>query len=44
MLVSNVDWSDYVGRIAVGGVLSGKVKAGDPVWRIGENGSSPVQK
>ena len=27
MLVSNVDWSDYVGRIAVGKVLSGKVKA-----------------
>ena len=44
MLVSNVDWSDYVGRIAVGKVLSGKVKAGDPVWRIGENGSSPRSK
>ena len=44
MLVSNVDWSDYVGRIAVGKVLSGKVKAGDPVGRIGENGSSPRAK
>jgi len=44
MLVSNVDWSDYVGRIAVGKVLSGSVKAGDPVWRIGENGTSPRAK
>ena len=38
MLVSNVDWSDYVGRIAVGKVLSGSVRIGDPVWRLsGEN-------
>ena len=44
MLVSNVDWSDYVGRIAVGKVLSGKVNAGDPVWRLGENGVSPRAK
>jgi GTP-binding protein len=44
MLVSNVDWSDYVGRIAVGKVLSGSVKAGNPVWRIGENGVSPRAK
>ncbi len=44
MLVSNVDWSDYVGRIAVGKVLSGKVKAGDSVWRIGGQGASPRAK
>ena len=44
MLVSNVDWSDYVGRIAVGKVLSGSVKAGNPVWRLGENGVSPRTK
>ena len=44
MLVSNVDWSDYVGRIAVGKVLSGSVKAGNPVWRLGENGVSPRAK
>ena len=38
MLVSNVDWSDYVGRIAIGKVLSGSVRIGDPVWRLsGEN-------
>jgi GTP-binding protein len=44
MLVSNVDWSDYVGRIAVGKVLSGSVKVGNPVWRLGENGVSPRAK
>jgi GTP-binding protein len=34
MLVSNVDWSDYVGRIGIGKVLSGRVKVGDPIWRL----------
>ena len=32
MLVSNIDWSDYVGRIAVGKILGGSVKVGDPVF------------
>jgi len=34
MLVSNIDWSDYVGRIAVGKVLGGVAKVGDPVFVI----------
>ena len=34
MLVSNVDWSDYVGRIAIGKVLSGGVRIGDSLWRL----------
>lgn len=34
MLVSNIDWSDYVGRIAIGKILSGKVTVGDTVWRL----------
>jgi len=40
MLVSNIDWSDYVGRIAVGKILGGSVKVGDPVFvlRHAENG------
>lgn len=29
MLVSNIDWNDYVGRVAVGKILSGEVKTGD---------------
>ena len=40
MLVSNVDWSDYVGRIAVGKVLSGRAKIGDPIWRL-RSGEEP---
>lgn len=34
MLVSNIDWSDYVGRIAVGKILGGNVSVGDPVFVI----------
>jgi GTP-binding protein len=34
MLVSNIDWSDYVGRIAIGKILGGKISVGDPVWVI----------
>ncbi len=34
MLVSNIDWSDYVGRIAIGKILGGKVTVGDSVFAI----------
>ncbi len=34
MLVSNIDWSDYVGRIAVGKILGGTATLGDTVWVI----------
>jgi GTP-binding protein len=34
MLVSNIDWSDYVGRIAIGKILGGTVTVGDPVFVI----------
>jgi len=34
MLVSNIDWSDYVGRIAVGKILGGKVEVGDNVFVV----------
>ncbi len=32
MLVSNIDWSDYVGRIAVGKILGGNANVGDTVF------------
>jgi len=32
MLVSNIDWNDYVGRIAVGKILGGSIKVGQPVY------------
>ena len=39
MLVSNIDWDDYVGRIAIGKVLSGSVKKGDNIFRFLKDGS-----
>ncbi|MFV1994844.1 MAG: GTP-binding protein, partial [Verrucomicrobiales bacterium] len=39
MLVSNIDWSDYVGRIAIGKISSGRVAAGDRIWRIMRDGT-----
>ncbi|HEY3762785.1 MAG TPA: translational GTPase TypA [Verrucomicrobiae bacterium] len=30
LLVANLDYSDYLGRIAFGKIMTGKVKAGDP--------------
>jgi len=34
MLVSNIDWSDYVGRIAIGKILGGQAAVGAPVFAI----------
>lgn len=34
MLVSNIDWSDYVGRIAVGKILGGEAKVGENVFVV----------
>jgi GTP-binding protein len=34
MLVSNIDWSDYVGRIAVGKILGGVAKVNDTVFCV----------
>ena len=36
-LVSNLDYSDYLGRIAYGRIVSGRVKVGDTVVRIGKD-------
>ena len=38
MLISNLDWSDYVGRISIGKVASGKVAVGDSVVCINRAG------
>lgn len=34
MLVSNIDWSDYVGRIAVGKILGGTASLGDTIFVV----------
>ena len=39
MLVSNIDWNDFVGRVSIGRILSGRVSAGDSLWQIGRDGS-----
>ncbi|MEM7697892.1 MAG: translational GTPase TypA [Verrucomicrobiota bacterium] len=41
MLVSNIDWSDYVGRIAIGKILSGSISLGDPAFRLTEEAEKP---
>ncbi|RMF37524.1 MAG: translational GTPase TypA [Planctomycetota bacterium] len=44
MLVTNLDWSDYVGRIAVGRIQAGTVRAGQPVDVIQEGDAvAPAQ-
>lgn len=39
MLVSNLDWNDYVGRIGVGKITGGDLKLGDARYRIQESGT-----
>ncbi|OYV47514.1 MAG: GTP-binding protein TypA, partial [Verrucomicrobia bacterium 21-51-4] len=38
MLVSNIDWNDYVGRVAIGKVLSGSIGGGDAIWVLRADG------
>ncbi len=38
MLISNINWNDFVGRIAVGRILSGSVKYGDTLYVIRKDG------
>jgi GTP-binding protein len=42
MLVANLDYSDYMGRIAFGKIVEGKTKVGDPA--ICRHGSGKVSK
>jgi len=44
MLVSNIEWDDYVGRVAVGKILGGAVKKGDPVWLLRKDGTKQQSK
>ncbi len=38
MLISNLDYSDYLGRIAYGRIMSGRVKLGDSIVHITKDG------
>ncbi|NBB79311.1 MAG: translational GTPase TypA [Verrucomicrobia bacterium] len=37
-LVSNIDWDDYVGRMAIGRILSGEVKVGQTIFALRKDG------
>ncbi|MDE0767799.1 MAG: translational GTPase TypA [Opitutaceae bacterium] len=39
MLISNIDWDNYVGRVAVGKVLSGQVETGGKIFRVKKDGA-----
>ena len=38
MLVSNIDWDNYVGRMAIGRVLSGDIKVGQTIYALRKDG------
>jgi len=44
MLVSNIEWDNFVGRVAVGKVLGGSVKKGDPIWLLRKDGTKVQSK
>lgn len=44
MLVSNIDWSDYVGRIAIGKIQSGSVKNADGSFLYRKDGTKVRSK
>ncbi len=39
MLVSNIDWDNYMGRIALGKIQSGTIKKGDSIWLCRKDGT-----
>lgn len=44
LLIANLDYNDYVGRIALGKVVTGKVKVGDPAACLHGDGSKETGK
>lgn len=44
MLVSNIDWDDYVGRVGIGKVLGGSVRKGDTIWLLRKDGTKVSSK
>ncbi len=39
MLISNIDWDDYVGRVAIGRISSGSVRKGDSLYLLRRDGA-----
>ncbi|MBI1371733.1 MAG: translational GTPase TypA [Phycisphaera sp.] len=44
MLITTLDWSDYVGRIGIGRVMAGHIRSGQQVARITRDGEKSTQK
>ena len=44
MLVSNIDWNDFVGRVAIGKIQSGSVRQGDDLFALRKDGFREVLK
>ncbi|GAB1431068.1 translational GTPase TypA [Ignavibacteria bacterium] len=44
IIITALDWSDYVGRIAIGRIHGGSVKIGDTVALARTNGSTEIQR
>lgn len=44
LLITNIDYDDFIGRLAVGRIFSGRLKVGDTVSVIGADGSAKKQK
>jgi len=44
MLVSDLGYSDYLGRLAIGRIFNGRVRSGDSLVRIGKDGQSVALK
>ncbi len=38
MIITTVDWSDYLGRVAIGRILNGTVRQGETIARINRDG------
>ncbi|MBN1647646.1 MAG: translational GTPase TypA [Spirochaetales bacterium] len=44
MLVSDLSYSDYLGRLAIGKIINGRVGSNDPLVRIGEDNKTAALK
>ncbi len=44
MLISNIAWDDYVGRVAIGRITSGRVQKGDTLYLLGQDGQKTQGK
>lgn len=44
LLITNIDYDDFIGRLAVGRIFSGKVKVGDTVSVTGADGKAEKKK